>query len=80
MILAARRCDGDDDDLRPTGLRLSRVRGRERGKVAQPLGHKGVRQPLVEVVVRSPLGRGVRLGLGWRWRKWCGLGCLGGSL
>ena len=30
MISAARRCGGDDDDLRPTGLRLSRVRGRER--------------------------------------------------
>ena len=40
--------------------------------VAQPLGHRGVRQPLVEVVVRSPLGRGVRLGLGLERERGCG--------
>ena len=43
----------------------SQARGEGEEKVAQPLRLGGA-AAVVEVVVRSPLGRGVRLGLGFR--------------
>ena len=56
----------------------SQARGEGLEEVAQPLGLGGV-AAMEEVVVRSPLGRGVRLGLGFRVEREVWLGQLGVS-